>query len=206
MIDKITFTGVDDGVNPEDLVKISEEHKNVEWGVLLSENNKGKPRYPSSSWLIKLANYNLPLSLHFCGEYVRQVMKKNYVYLHSIVKALKPQRIQLNMMGLENLLLPKKAGVSFILPTKIGFFKTDHHLLYDCSGGRGRLSSSWPKALTGVYCGYAGGLSPDNIKEESKKIREASEGTLSWVDMESHIRTNEKFDLDKVKRVLDEIR
>ena len=76
--------------------------------------------------------------------------------------------------------------------------------LFDLSHGAGVLPEQWPKPLPGIRCGYAGGLSPDNIKEQLTLISAAVGDTPIWIDMETHVRSNNDrlFDLGKVEQVL----
>jgi len=105
--------------------------------------------------------------------------------------------------------------------------------LFDNSGGRGVNPESWPKRVLvnnypisssgpdqkPLYCGYAGGLGPDNLKQEKERIREVvdSDGYYSndwrfqipiWIDMETKIRSEDDkvFDLDKVEECLQIVR
>lgn len=45
--------------------------------------------------------------------------------------------------------------------------------LYDSSGGRGILPNSY-RLPVGDFCGYSGGLGPDNLEEQLPKILEAA--------------------------------
>ena len=53
--------------------------------------------------------------------------------------------------------------------------------------------------------GYAGGLNPDNIEETLEKLFNDENVGDFWVDMETGCRTDEKFDLGKVVKVLKRI-
>lgn len=74
--------------------------------------------------------------------------------------------------------------------------------LHDCSHGMGILPSEWPKPLD-CFTGYAGGLSPDNVKYVCEHLSHiVPENRSIWIDAETHLRTNEYFDLDKVRQFL----
>lgn len=77
--------------------------------------------------------------------------------------------------------------------------------LFDKSGGAGIVPDLWPPAMTWKN-GYAGGLGPHNIREEFWKIEEAAGGTAFWIDMETHIRTDEWLDLGKCQEVVEIVR
>jgi hypothetical protein len=74
--------------------------------------------------------------------------------------------------------------------------------LFDASSGAGVLPEKWPRQLD-VYCGYAGGLSLDNLKEEMGRIVWSASGRI-WIDAETHLRSDNDrlFDLKKVRRFL----
>jgi|SRR5579872_2152107 len=78
MLDKVTITGADDSIVPEDLVPLSERYPFVEWGILLSRTQEGSPRFPSLHWLERLADVTrgdprVRLSGHLCGRWVRDL-------------------------------------------------------------------------------------------------------------------------------------
>ena len=93
--------------------------------------------------------------------------------------------------------------------------------LFDSSGGHGKTSSSYRPPFTYehsdpekrihtqnvMFCGYAGGLGPDNIEEELDKIAKVAGSNQFWIDMESRVRTVEGskdiLDLGKVEKVLE---
>lgn len=89
----------------------------------------------------------------------------------------------------------------------------NHAILFDASGGAGLSPASWPRPLPHMRCGYAGGLGPENIAAEMAQIVQAVASRHSlpqhahtWLDMESKLRTNDKFDLDKVREVIEIVR
>ena len=61
-------------------------------------------------------------------------------------------------------------------------------LLYDDSMGLGVSCTSWQPPREGVQCGYAGGLSPSNLKSQLTAIGQVADGRPLWVDMESSLR------------------
>lgn len=89
------------------------------------------------------------------------------------------------------------------------------HVLHDASGGRGKEISTIPEPFD-VYTGYSGGLKPENIEEVAKKVSEIQVSviqtplvgpieTKAWLDMESGVRTDNQFDLNKVKDVCEKV-
>ena len=52
--------------------------------------------------------------------------------------------------------------------------------------------------------GYSGGLGPHNMERIIAMVQDYSDHRL-WFDMETHVRTDDRFDLMKVEAVLKEI-
>jgi hypothetical protein len=90
-------------------------------------------------------------------------------------------------------------------------------LLFDESGGRGRLPDVWPPVprisleRDDAWWGYSGGLNAQNIDQEILRIQEAVDSVNPnasiWVDMESGLRSSDPedhnvFDLGRAERVL----
>lgn len=83
-------------------------------------------------------------------------------------------------------------------------------LLYDESKGTGRCPEQWqPISTVGqipLHCGYAGGLGPDVLEVELPRIHESATAWRDvpyWIDMESGVRSDNHFDLAKVRAVLE---
>lgn len=78
--------------------------------------------------------------------------------------------------------------------------------LYDMSHGAGIKPNKWPIPNPNWKVGYAGGLGPDNVVEEVRKIKTIVGEQDFWIDMETNLRTEirigDVFDLDKCYKVL----
>jgi len=75
-------------------------------------------------------------------------------------------------------------------------------ILFDASGGRGEVNTTWPEPI-GNFCGYAGGFNPENVEERVRDLAEfLPENQIIWIDMESGVRTEDIFDLDKAESVI----
>lgn len=77
--------------------------------------------------------------------------------------------------------------------------------LFDESRGGGKSISEYPIPIPQKYNGYAGGINPYNVLAvlyDLKKI--IPEDGKIWIDMETGIRTDNEFDLRKVKRIIDD--
>lgn len=94
-------------------------------------------------------------------------------------------------------------SISYLFGQIDGHMISNHQVLFDGSGGLGKSPETWSAPLMDKLCGYAGGLGPDNLMSELTKIKtqvEESDGIIdfhTWIDMESKIRTDDKFDLVK---------
>ena len=167
----------------------------------------------------------LRLSAHLCGKYVSDILlglfggyptPTKYPYMSHCFS-----RIQLNthaefhdfcLFG-----IIKFVSLCKFLNQKHVIFQYDevntsliHHLtstslpnvdvLYDLSHGAGLLPNNWPtlNIPPHVRLGYAGGLSPDNLVNNLPQIYCAAGERPVWIDAETHLRTDSRFDISKV--------
>ena len=69
------------------------------------------------------------------------------------------------------------------------------------------MPAEWPLNMSAVYCGYGGGLGPDNLAAQLPQIQRAAGGADFWVDMETKVRGDRNgrdvFDLDTARRCLE---
>jgi hypothetical protein len=227
MIDRVTFTGADDNTDVSAMLEISQIWPWVEWGILFSKSHAGTPRYPSLGWLAHLAETfgpagtpgASPLSAHLCGRIMRDTLhgretwRGMYGHVCDIF-----QRVQLNFHAepqpngrLDQMFeanpdyqwIYQVDGVNDDLVRNVVRWHGGSPL-FDRSGGAGVKPETWPEPWADVYCGYAGGLGPDNIDHEMPLIRGFSGIGRAWVDMESRVRSDDgqRFDLDKVLLVI----
>lgn len=65
-------------------------------------------------------------------------------------------------------------------------------VLFDASCGKGILVSDYPVPYSnsGILCGYAGGISPDNIENVLSNATQAAGNAPIWIDMESSLRVH----------------
>jgi phosphoribosylanthranilate isomerase len=218
-LNRVTITGADDSVKPEDLVKITERYPFVEWGILASKSQAGSPRFPSPSWISELVRIKrvpklgpMELSLHVCGQWQRRILMGDRRVRTEIgdVDFAAFQRVQLNFHGEPQ--QQYRSGFHAMLaesPEKQWIFQVDgmngHHLydqysekhsncarLFDLSHGTGIAPEEWPRA-SGTrleYFGLAGGLGPDNLAEQLELMRPVVEDRRFWIDMETRVRSN----------------
>lgn len=168
-------------------------------------------------------NLNKHLSLHVCPPLSYELMKdldsiNQFGGFGRIQLNSKPELLHIENIGLNNkqiiVQLNGEAAFSMFESLIEGYNRTCYYYkfkpkpedipivgLHDMSGGRGILAKEWPQSKITDYpslVGYAGGLNPDNLKENIEKIFETSGDNKVWLDMESGVRTDGRFDLDKV--------
>lgn len=78
-------------------------------------------------------------------------------------------------------------------------------VLFDSSGGKGVTPESWPAVPLTIRCGFAGGLGPDNLERELRRLEEIVGDRTVWIDMQSRVRSENGavLDLAKVRACLD---
>ena len=228
ILDRVTVTGADQWTDIPSMVELSREFPFIEWGILFSAKHQGvSPRYPAEKWLQELRHTvqktPLRLSAHLCGRWVRDIVIDGRLTFKEQRRDLWPlfQRMQLNFHA-----EPHKRHAEFgkrleeasekeiifqldgpnntLWPHAQGIIGSRAVPLFDRSGGAGELPDRWPKAFELVYCGYAGGLGPDNLTSQLGLIEAASGKERIWIDMETRVRTDEKFDLAKVRRAVEQ--
>lgn len=217
MLTRVTITGADNSVKYEDLHALSDAFSFVEWGVLRSRGRGGTPRYPSSEWRAGLSKYiarrpQIRLAAHLCGEYTRAVLDGRDWPLDVTTF----QRHQINGFKLpapDFIELARRTETEFILQVRseadlpaladvarsLGEGRAS--LLFDPSCGRGIEAFRFPAKPDGVSMGYAGGIRPATVEYVLKEIGPVN-GDF-WIDMESGVRTDDRFDLGLVREVLE---
>lgn len=229
-IKTVTITGADDSINPRLLIELSQEFPFVEWGILISRNSVGERRFPSLKWIKWLSENRFDHSLdevvkisgHICGQWVRDIMigetyefEKIFYPVYGMFR-----RIQINTHG-EKLKISNSGIVTALKsldrPILVQFDEVNSWIYYcakdaginvfpffDLSHGAGMLPEKWPDFI-GNYCGYAGGLGPDNLEEQLVKIGSVVGDKDVWIDMETKVRSDddEKFDIKKVRKCLE---
>lgn len=231
-ITKVTVTGADDSVSPRSLIEIAEEFPFVEFGILLSKNQLGCTRFPSADWLLalqvvcnSLPKFGLNLSGHICGRWVREILLGRWPD-DEFTELLGPDfydlfgRWQLNTHGVAHEWRPefissleRRPGTMIfqydranneMLKAAIESGAENIAALFDLSHGAGELPDFWPGLLPGISCGYAGGLSPENVHHQCTQIQLSVRDASIWIDAETHLRmeSGRFFDLNKVTEFL----
>lgn len=226
LLDALTLTGADDGVNPATLAALAERHPHVEWAVLFSPVHEGKPRYPTRSW--RDAFYaqapQAQRAAHLCGGALRSFAEADTTLWRELVEHYRRVQLNFNARHLKPSLLDALVQRSEALAAEGLTIITQHNganvdvaarfvgvqrhaVLFDASGGRGTRPQDWPNPLPRVACGYAGGLGPDNVLIELRRLDAwLPAGYRTWIDMESGVRTPANtFDLVRAQTVIDTV-
>lgn len=228
MLKRVTFTGPDDHTSIDEMLAISKEHPHVEWGILFPSNG-GRSRFPSGAWVRRLIDAsigeNVQLSGHLCEPWVQKILagdmrlpafigfSRFQLNTHGV-----PMAAQLNwhaplvrmgyeiILQLDGLMSEKLRADLGQVPDaldRLGQPSTTFSGLHDLSHGAGILPTEWPGPLADLkWTGFAGGLGPHNLAEQLPLIEQASGGADYWIDMETHVRTDGLFDLQKVRECL----
>lgn len=180
-------------------------------------------RFPSIVWLngLNLYSKKLNLAVHLCGNAVHEFLEYGTIENsapHVNLNAF--GRIQINTHGeLHKYDIAKLSGAIKLFREKQFIFQLDkvnEHImnetmdngcenisgLYDMSHGTGILADEWRKPNErGIFTGYAGGLSPENVKEQLSKIENITSNT--WIDAETHLRRDQIFHIPSVVQFLE---
>ena len=215
----ITFTGIDGKTDLGALWELQEQCPIAEFGVLVAKNwRENGNRYFNPSYLSALDGRGLNLSAHLCGSIARAAVCGDFEPFREWTTAYPYifNRCQLNIAtSKENpdsfewcedaflfneIILQQKSVDDCDLYLKSN---TNEHvtMLLDASGGEGIDTSL--VAFAGKKIGYAGGINPDNVGEKLTFLMENEQVGDFWIDMESGVRTDDWFDIDKVRRVLE---
>ena len=204
----IAFTGLDNVRLISDLQSLSARYP-IEWGMLIDEAQEQKPLFPDAeARKAFLTAGRLRLAAHVCG-----------VEASKIADA--PDTVSLDLTGFQRVQVNhsfsgsspaqidntwhfgRRLGVRTMLQCKDAFpDETRLDWLFDTSFGTGAAPKTWPTLPngSGPFCGYSGGIKPDNVAAVIAAIG-ASANDLYWIDMESGIRSNGWLDLDKCEAV-----
>lgn len=215
-----SITGADDAVDVGDLSRIAVEFPFVEWAILLLPALAGQARCPSPEWIRRFSSEytGAHTAMHLCDEALVRFTAGDEDALDLMSGF---RRIQLNLkfgqvegrydpVALVERIKnnPQHQFIIQYTPDKRGFIDMldgvdNHAVLFDASAGQGVSPDQWDAPLPGHSCGYAGGITPDNVAANLEKMSRVAPGYTTWIDMESGVRTQDRFDLEKVRRVLE---
>lgn len=215
-INKITFTGADDQTNITKLISLSQKNPLIEWGILCSMTRQGYSRYPTKKWIKELIVHNdLNLSAHLCGKFSIDIIENKKYDILDQLEYFKRIQINYNFNNKNNHYIDELINYSFknnktiILQYNssnspildLYSFPENFNFLYDSSAGRGIEIDEIKNPLSN-YTGYAGGLNENNIAGIIKLIEKNNNPSNVWIDFESGIRTLDRFDFNKIERIL----
>jgi len=192
---------------------------------------EGTSRFPSKNWLMQLASIAqvapLRCSGHICGNWVHDAFRGRWplncglhllpwykmfgafqLNTHAEMHELDSEAMGMMLTGLLGLWpghiifqLDGQSGNKAAMEYKLRMPRIAG--LFDMSHGTGNLPEGWPAPINGLACGYAGGLSPENVAEQLYKLQDLV-GGLAWIDAETSLRGEKSngFDLDRVKKFL----
>lgn len=222
----ITFTGVDYRTDIKTLKEIQARWPIAEFGVLTSYHwFKNGNRYLDPMLIEeRLRGEIRGLSLHVCGRAARDAAIGDWNKIDKLVWVNLGifDRVQLNIANRNDIpsvcRLPKIVGQEVIIQardvndtsiynasfeaSKMDKFGRTFSILLDGSGGRGVETPLVVFPGPGKV-GYAGGFNPDNVEEKLSYLLDNIKQGEFWIDMESGVRTDDWFDLDKVTKVLE---
>jgi hypothetical protein len=201
----ITFTGVDTSDLLPGMLALSARYP-IEWGILIDPEQDGRPLFPDPRTRSLLLAAPLRFSVHLCGSAARAVVEGADPQLD--LQGFSRAQINHTRSGssdgeiLHSALFGARHGLRVALQCQ-GEFPADGRVdwLYDVSFGTGVRPTSWPAAHARLpFCGYSGGLGPDNVGATLAQLPIAP-GAGYWIDMESGVRTANRFDLEKCAAV-----
>lgn len=204
----MTITGIDERTKLFDIVRLIEQYPWLEIGLLYTATPEGRNRYPSWYWLVDTASALANrCALHVCGRGARAklfdgglVAVTQHAARIQINGAIEPSALQgFCQVFRRHALITQDTEHNRMLR----FVEMENHaLLIDGSGGRGISPTAWSQPATWKDVGFAGGLGPDNLATELPKIASVARGDW-WVDMETGVRTDDWFDIEKAKRAVE---
>lgn len=216
----VTFTGIDDHISPGLLMALALPYPQAEFGILFSPSRTGNhPRYPSFASARRFYGSGLRLSAHLCGDYARIVLTggdlpdeigdeifESFQRVQFNIGAL-PAGVDRQTVEMNALAFADAYGIEVpIIQWTQALFPSPRGCAYlaDRSGGRGERPDTWPTVPEGPgLVGYAGGITPQNVTAVLSEIAETHPpGLPFWIDMESGVRTQDRFDDLKALDVL----
>lgn len=215
----ITFTGIDWKTDLKELYEIQKQYPYVEWGVLATKNWKSNDNRYFNPTFLKSIYSNLNLSVHMCGHIAREAVNGNLDPFHSWAAGYSYifKRCQLNISRNEtnpekfiyrgnmsdyfDEVILQQEGVNNcdLFMKSVG--NRPISILLDASGGNG-INTDIELLDVPAKVGYAGGINADNVAEKLTYLEENCK-TPYWIDMEAGVRTNDWFDTNKVRQVLE---
>lgn len=211
----LTFTGIDEWTDLQELQALEDEHEDIEFAVLAGSPTRRRPgdgkepRFPSLRTLEQVTGMLRRPALHLCGRLSRQVNARDLQEALKLAGGF--SRVQINARtadydfeavaalaaACEREVIVQHRQGDAMPPSGIA-------ILQDSSGGRGLFSpDTWDPPQRGRRTGYAGGLRPGSVGQAIAWLTE-HKARHGWLDMESGIRTGDRLDTGLVRDVIAE--
>jgi hypothetical protein len=204
----IAFTGVDSADCLPGMMDLG-RHYPIEWGVLVDDDKVDDILFANPDVRARLLETpGLLCAAHVCGEQARLIANSPQDVTVDLSRF---QRAQVNHSfsgssaeQIENTVrFGRMKRVRTMLQCLVDF-PADCRLdwLYDTSFGTGKSPDRWPAlpGAQGPLCGYSGGIRAENVRDILSDIA-APVGSQYFIDMESGVRTDGRFDLGKCEAV-----
>lgn len=203
----VTFTGIDDAALVKGMRELGRRYP-VEWGVLIDPHRKGSPLFPDARVVDAFRRCGVRLCAHICGELARR-----------IAAGTSPS---LNLAGFSRIQINHgRSGASHVVVRAVSRYAARHGVrgvlqcngpfpsaslgvdwLYDVSFGEGVQPANYPPIRNdSPFCGVSGGIGPDTVGPLLRNRLDVADGVAYWIDMESGVRTQGAFDLEKCEAV-----
>lgn len=227
-LELISFVGVDTQTNLDEIMAWR-SHIPCEFSVLFSDSKSvgSYTRYPSYKFCKDFLDMDPTQrihSLHLCGSVIDRYLKQEDDIMELCHNAM---RIQLNLniakysdyekLSDDILAVTTKYTHRIILQqnkTKAKFMECflskpgpKVSLLQDSSGGFGREITQVNPPHEHHVSGYAGGIKPENVVRIVDLIEKNNPNNRPYyIDMESGVRTDNIFSLEKCRQVIDNLK
>ena len=211
----IAFTGVDRIELVDELIALSSRYP-IEWGILVDAGQKGNPLFPDAAVRARLmSSAKLRWAAHICGKQAQLIANDPGAASIDLGGDLAGdlagfQRVQINhsfagsseTQILNSASFGRRLGLRTVLQCSSDF-PPDQSVdwLFDTSFGKGASPRTFPSLpVRGPFCGFSGGLSPENVREVLERIAARARAAY-WIDMESGVRSNGWLDVARCKAV-----
>ncbi len=224
LLQRVSLTGADNHTSISELAQLTTDFPFVEWAVLYTPHREGVGRNPSRAWresfFEALASHS---AVHLCGaqafeqllagQLSPEILRAKRMQLNINVRRddfSQAQVLEVFMRALDlcpAVILQYHPRSAALVERFVASLSAEDaarvHVLMDASGGTGRSPERWtrPEGLNRSYVGFAGGLGVPNIRAALQAI--AGLHRTYWVDMETGVRTDERFDTAKARTILE---
>lgn len=228
LLSKITFTGIDQYTDKSDLVNLSQQFPNIEFGLLTAQNwNTNSTRYPNPSIIKDLYDQHVNYSLHLCGRFARKALINDYTEVHAELQNTLQyySRLQINVSNMpvkpkyfttiphdniKQLIVQTSTNKHMDLFNHLATTSNNLAPLFDMSGGRGIYNPITAETFNfnAPYYGIAGGITESNCNQVVEDIISLDKQQRPfWIDMETGVRDqNDKFSIQKCYNICEKLK